>query len=289
MRFKAFLSIGVILLCSSIPALAALDLRFTTDISQAPDPATAGNSVTFTVSFKTFGGPADKLKITGGVDGAGIFERTYSNINADLQRTDTFTWTATAGPHTVWFVLDPSHTCGDSNYRNNRIERAITVGSGIAVDVLTPVVEAYPRVQKPDLVIKAAFLKAAITKDKYYYEIKVTNQGDGCVRAYKYKMFSTDPSTGANLCSTCLQGRFAAIKPLCALKAGEKKKTMGWIYKSNFSNSIQEKCSGSDAFPKYKIYNPVYLIVDYDNKVDESNEDNNQTIVQELVWTNECE
>jgi subtilase family serine protease len=130
MRFKTFLYIGIILLCSSVLVLAALDLRFTTTITQSPDPANAGNTVTFTVSFKTFGGAADNLKITGGVDGAGIFERIYSHINADSLRTDSFSWTATAGSHTVWFDLDPAHICGDSNYSNNRIEKAITVSGG---------------------------------------------------------------------------------------------------------------------------------------------------------------
>jgi subtilase family serine protease len=130
MRFKTFLSIGIILLCSSALALGALDLKFTTAIAQSPDPANAGNTVTFTVSFKTFGGAVDNLKVTGGVDGANIYERTYSHINADLQRTDSFTWTATAGSHTVWFELDPAHTCGDSNYSNNRIEKAFTVSGG---------------------------------------------------------------------------------------------------------------------------------------------------------------
>jgi len=130
MRFKMFLSIGVIFLLSSVIAFAALDLQFTTAISQSPDPAGVGNVVTFTVSFKTFGGPVDNLKITGEVDGCGNFERTYAHINADLQRTDSFTWTATAGSHTVSFELDPDHTCGDSNYANNRVEKAITVGGG---------------------------------------------------------------------------------------------------------------------------------------------------------------
>jgi len=130
MRFKTFLSIGVILLCSSILALAALDLQFTTAISQAPDPASGGASVTFTVAFKTLGGAVTNLKITGGVDGVGIFERTYASILADKVRTDTFTWTATAGSHTAWFELDPDHTCGDSNYGNNRVEKALTVGGG---------------------------------------------------------------------------------------------------------------------------------------------------------------
>ena len=145
MRFKVFLIIGVIFILSSVIALAALDLQFTTAISQSPDPASAGGSVTFTVAFKTFGGAVTNLKIIGGDDGADIFERTYAGIAADKVRTDTFTWTATAGSHTAWFELDPDHTCGDSDYSNNRVEKALTVGGGPAGQPdLVPVVTYNP-------------------------------------------------------------------------------------------------------------------------------------------------
>jgi hypothetical protein len=169
MRFKTLLSIGVILLCSSIFALA-LDLRFTTAISQAPDPATGGASVTFTVSFKPFNDPVDNLKITGGVDGVGIFERTYAHINAGAQRTDTFTWTATGGAHTAWFELDPLHTAGDSDYSNNRVEKALTVGGGPAT--------------QPDLALVVTYTPtdfaaaAAVT-----FSIKVNNNGTAASNA----------------------------------------------------------------------------------------------------------
>jgi hypothetical protein len=144
MRFKTFLSIGVILLCSGIFALA-LDLRFTTAISQAPDPAAVGDTVTFTVSFKTFGGAVTNFKIIGEVDGCGNFERTYASIAADKVRTDSFTWTATGGSHTVSFELDPDHTCGDSDYSNNRIEKAIIVSGGPAGQPnLKPVISYTP-------------------------------------------------------------------------------------------------------------------------------------------------
>jgi hypothetical protein len=163
MRFKTFLSIGVILLCSSIFALA-LDLRFTTAIAQAPDPATGGASVTFTVAFKTFGGAVTNLKITGGVDGVGIYERTYASIDADKIRTDAFAWTATGGSHTIWFELDPDHTCGDSDYSNNRVEKAIIVGGG-------------PTGQ-PDLALVVNYTPTNFAAgDAVTFSIKVNNNG----------------------------------------------------------------------------------------------------------------
>jgi hypothetical protein len=127
MKFKTFLSVGVILLFSSVLVLAALDLKFTTAIKEQ---ASLSKIKSFSVSFKTFGGPVDNLKITGGVDGGAIYHRTYAHIDADTQKTETFTWTPSAGTHIIWFELDPKHTCGDSNYANNRIEKTITVKDG---------------------------------------------------------------------------------------------------------------------------------------------------------------
>lgn len=129
MRNKIFFSIGVILFFCNAVSFAALDLRFTTDISMVPDPANAGNLVTFSVSWKNFGAAVDNMNIQGGVDGMTILNYTYPHLDSAVpQETRSFNWTATAGTHTVWFELDPGHTCGDSDYTNNRVERIITVG-----------------------------------------------------------------------------------------------------------------------------------------------------------------
>jgi len=165
MNIKTLFSIGIIFLFSSMFASAALDLQFTTAISQSPDPASAGGSVTFTVAFKTFGGAVTNMKITGGVDGTQLFERTYASILADKGRTDSFTWTATAGSHTVWFELDPGHTCGDSNYGNNRIEKSITVVSSIPVG-------------QPDLSLRVSYSpRYFATGNPVTFLLRVDNKG----------------------------------------------------------------------------------------------------------------
>jgi len=166
MRVKLFLSICVFFLLCSVFASAALDLQFTTAISQSPDPASAGNVVTFTVSFRTTGGAVTNLKIIGGVDGTQLFDRMYASIAADKVRTDSFTWTATAGSHTVWFELDPGHTCGDSNYANNRIEKAVTVAGG------TPA-------GQPDLTLTAfLFPSKPKANDDVNFDIIIYNSGN---------------------------------------------------------------------------------------------------------------
>jgi subtilase family serine protease len=166
MKMKVFLYIGVIFLLSGILASAALDLQFVSAIAQLPNPANAGDTVQFSVSFKTTGGPVTNLKIIGGVDGSQLFERTYASILADKTKTDFFTWTAIGGSHTAWFKLDPGHTTGDINFSNNTIEKQITVGSG------TPG-------QKPNLTVSAVYSPLSVTNGaNITFTATVTNNGN---------------------------------------------------------------------------------------------------------------
>jgi len=175
MRFKLFLSIVVIFTFSSVFVSAALDLKFLTTITQSPDPATTGATVTLSASFKSAGGAVTNMKIIGGVDGTQLFERTYASILADKTKTDLFTWTAAAGSHTVWFELDPGHTCGDSNYANNRTEKAVSIG------VVGP-----PPVGQPDLVPEVILTPAKLEEGKgVLLSITVKNIGSAGSAACK--------------------------------------------------------------------------------------------------------
>jgi hypothetical protein len=163
MKFKTFLTFGIIFLFSGAFVFAALDLAFVTAITQSPDPATAGATVNFTIGFRTDGGAVTNMRIIGGVDGTQILNRTYASIAADTTRTDAFTWTATAGSHTVWFELDPDHAQGDSDYTNNRIEKAITVSGGA----------------QPDLTVKATYAAANFKEDDpISFSVTVNNIGN---------------------------------------------------------------------------------------------------------------
>ena len=130
MRFKTFLSIGIIFLFSSMFASAALDLRFTTAITQHPDPANPGDEVMFYVNFKAVGADVTNMKIIGGIDGTQLLEATFPKILAGKSEQGFIQGTATAGSHTAWFELDPDHTCGDSNYGNNRVKKHFSVTEG---------------------------------------------------------------------------------------------------------------------------------------------------------------
>jgi hypothetical protein len=282
MRIKV-LSVSGIIFFLAISALniSALDLKFNSGITKSPETFNAGDVVTFTVNFTSQGGTVTNCKITGGVDATQIYERVFASIPDGANRRVSFTWTAVGGSHTAWFELDPDHTCRDSDYGNNRVELAVS--TRVVFEMAPVFMEAHVAVFKPDLVItEAKFTKDTSRNDKFFYRFKFKNQGGGCVSAFNWKMV-------CDQCSSCAQGRFAAVKPLCALKAGEEKTIYGFTLKSHFSGVVREKCGGTFIWPKYKKYNRVYLVVDYDEKVEESNETNNQTATQDLVWENECD
>jgi subtilase family serine protease len=165
MSIKTVFSLGIIFLFSSVFAMAALDLSFVGTITQTPDPATQGNTITFSVSFRTNGGAVTNMKITGGIYGTQLFERTYGSIGADMTRTDSFTWTGVTGDQLVWFELDPGHTCGDSDYTNNKIQKHFFVASTSG--------------KYPDLSVNAVYDAVKIKEDdKITFHIYVSNTGE---------------------------------------------------------------------------------------------------------------
>lgn len=193
MRTKTLSLVIAIFLCAGISALAALDLQFTTAITQTPDPANTGNTVTFKVTFKTVGGAVDSLKIIGVIDGSKIFERTYAHINANLPRTDSFTWTAAAGSHTAWFELDPGKTAGDSNYGNNRVEKAFTISAPTTTFFYKPEMEIdWSRLPelKPDLTIESVQITPDVLKvnDISTFKLIVKNIGMGVAKSNSLKI-----------------------------------------------------------------------------------------------------
>jgi subtilase family serine protease len=256
MRAKIFLYFGIIFLLSAIMAGAAVDLKFSTAISQSPDPATVGSTVTFTVTFKNFGGAVDNLKITGGVDGVGIFERIYAHINADLPRTDTFTWTATAGAHTVWFELDPNHVQGDSDYSNNRTEKQITVNSsqnsGIQISQAAMdniIANGIPPKRKPVPVILKPNLKPEITFDAeglkcggmINFKIKIKNTGNKVTpTGFNGFLYSNDSLVSNILFSPLEAGQMSIFDSGDALLLCKPDCTSTWKFVLDPENIISE-------------------------------------------------
>lgn len=133
MKTKVCLAVLLIVFSFSLFSFSAVDLKFTSAIILTPASPSLGDTVTIKVTFQAAGDIVTNMKIIGGVDGAQLFERTYGTIPANGSRTDTFTWTATAGDHTAFFTLDPAKTTGDADYTNNNIQKAFNVIGGTSL------------------------------------------------------------------------------------------------------------------------------------------------------------
>lgn len=110
----------------SIFAYGQLNLRFLTPITISPASPVATDIVTFEVTFKAQNGSVNNCLVIGGVDGSTIYSQTH-NLGYGETKTISFTWSATAGNHTVWFHLDPDELTGDKYPENNREELDFTV------------------------------------------------------------------------------------------------------------------------------------------------------------------
>jgi hypothetical protein len=244
-KSRIFLSAAIILFGMSLFSHAALDLKFTTAIGISPAAPGAGETVTFAVTFKSEGAASANMKIVGGIDGAQKFERVYASIPANGTRTDSFTWSATAGSHKAYFTLDPAHTAGDSNYGNNNIEKQFTVSGDQNVG---PYYKQYFKQTyklKPDLKVH----------DVVWQPLEEPKCGK------KWKM-------GVILIN---DGKVAVDKPFTV--AVSIQGILVDDHKMNGLNPGQE----AGFYYDWYIFNDAYvrIVADFHNDIDESREDNN--------------
>jgi hypothetical protein len=108
-------------------AFGQANLRYMTPLNMSPAAPGVGDTVTFSVQMKAQSGAAVNARIIGGIDGTTIYDHTFGNIPAGETRDLSFTWPATAGPHTAWFHMDPDELTGDPYPENNYIEITFTV------------------------------------------------------------------------------------------------------------------------------------------------------------------
>jgi hypothetical protein len=244
-KSRIFLIAAIILFGVSLISSAALDLKFTSAISMSPAAPNAGETVTFTVTFKSEGGASANMKIVGGIDGAQKFERVYASIPANGTRTDSFTWTATAGNHTAYFTLDPAHTAGDSNYGNNSTEKQFSVSGDQNVG---PYYRQYSKKTyklKPDLKVHDIVWQP-LDDPKCGKEWRM-----GVILINDSKVPVTKPFRVA----ISIQGILAEDHLMNGLNAGQE---AGFNY-------------------DWYVFNDAYvrIVVDFYNDIDEAREDNN--------------
>lgn len=253
MKNKVSFYIVIILLCLSTAAFSALDLKFTTAISQSPDPGDEGNIITFSVTLTSVGGIANNLKLIGGVDSAQILEKTFTGIADGGTRTQNMNWTAISGTHKVWFELDPEHTCGDSDYNNNRIEKAINVNLSA---IVPPDISIHA---EPNLTVTDCLIEPSTYKNGDWVTLKFTIKNIGyaptsSLSLVEYKNYNMMQTFG---------GRTWGIPPVEA----------GFTYTYNFN---------------YQVIIPsvIKIAVDSTNLNEESNEKDNSCSVSLKVKIN---
>jgi subtilase family serine protease len=246
-KSRVFLSAAVILFGLSLISHAALDLKFTTNITISPAAPKAGDTVTFKVTFKSEGAATANMKIVGGIDGVQKFERIYASIPANGTRTDSFTWTATEGSHKACFTLDPAHTTGDSNLGNNTTEKQFSVSGSGDQNGITIDKHSFKQTYKlkPDLKVHEVIwqpLEEPKCGKKWRMGVILINDG---------KVPVPKPFTVA----VSVQGILADDHKMNGLNPGQ---TAGFYF-------------------DWYIFNDAYvrIVADFHNDIDESKEDNN--------------
>ncbi len=110
-----------------LPAYANSNPEWATSITQSPIAVKAGQTVTFTAPMRVRYGPTRNLQVVGGVGATRILDRTFPVLIKDAQHTLSFKWKAVPGTHTAYFEIDPDQQAADSNRAYNRIELPVTV------------------------------------------------------------------------------------------------------------------------------------------------------------------
>jgi len=245
MKLKIFFQIALIIFSLSAMSFAALDLKFTTEITMSPAAPKAGDAVIFSVTLISEGAKANNLKLIGGVDGTQIVEKVFAGIAAGGTRTQSMNWTATAGSHKVWFELDPAHTAGDSNYYNNKIDKQLIVSGVQNVKAFNINSLKKPYKLKPDLKVH----------DVVWQPLEEPKCGKkwrmGVILINDSKVPVTKPFTVA----ISVQGILADDHKMNGLDAGQE---AGFYY-------------------DWYIFNDAYLriVADFHDDIDEAKEDNN--------------
>jgi hypothetical protein len=248
MKFKLFLCISLLFLSLGVSAYPQLDLKFTSDIVIGPSSPKPGDSVKFTVSFKSQGAQAANVQIIGKIDNVQKFTRTFDHMAADETQMVFFSWSATAGNHKITFKLDPLNVAHDTNADNNVIEKQFEVKSSISImsDKMKIARNNLPLI-KPDLIIEKVTmvpLEEPKCDKKWRMWVYIKNQG---LRKF-YEPFKTVVN---------IQGALAIDKELTFAQ-----------------NQPQEASFYYDWYVFDKPY--LRIVTDYYNVIDESDESNNR-------------
>jgi len=101
----------------------------TVESISTPSSMTAGNTYSIGVAVANLGGSASNIRVTLKADGAVVGNQTIASLNAGETKTVTFSWTPSAGSHTLTAIVDPDNNIDELNEGNNTKSIAVNVQS----------------------------------------------------------------------------------------------------------------------------------------------------------------
>jgi len=144
----------------SSPSLPDLIIE---DIVWSPEDPSIGNTVTFTVTIKNQGsGKSDSSQVAYYIDDTYLASDSVNPIDPGDSATETFSWTAEAGSHTIKAVADSDNEVTESNETNNVKMYSL---STLAPDLIIESITSSPEIPSKD--------------DTVTFSVTVKNQGNG--------------------------------------------------------------------------------------------------------------
>jgi len=126
---KTNLCVSFVLLCLFGTALAeaARDPRWERTVSHSPVSVREGQYVIFYSTIEALQGAVSNLEIRGGVDSLELLKKTIPRLNRNQKMAISFRWKSKAGNHEAYFQIDPKRKVADRNRDTNRVQLSFRV------------------------------------------------------------------------------------------------------------------------------------------------------------------
>ncbi len=96
-------------------------------LTMNPALPSSGEFVTFKAKLKINNSNAEKVMVSGAIDGHNQKLFTFENLRAGDEKELVFSWKAVKGAHKASFWIDPAEIFPDANKNNNKVEKSFTV------------------------------------------------------------------------------------------------------------------------------------------------------------------
>jgi len=195
----------------------ATDTKWRSPIEITPASPNVGDSVAFKCKLKSGGGPATSVQVIGKIDGTQVYTHTYASMATDEFQWPEFTWTATAGSHTVDFVIVYAE---DANPDNNTRSASFTVGGGDPDPDPDP--DPEPTGPGPNLLVSKITFAPRLTGNGQRSIVKCEVENNG------------DENAGSFKVNVKIEGLISIPKTVTSLSFGDKTVvSFSWLSECN--------------------------------------------------------